>query len=71
MKSLQINPPNFVINIQVFNMSTMIFLFFSAILHQSKEDAPMEDKELGTNAYHSYFRAWNFQFSVDKISLKV
>lgn len=31
----------------------------------------MEDKELITNAYHSYFSAWNFQFSVDKISLKV
>ena len=31
----------------------------------------MEDKELITNAYHSYFRDYNFQFSVDKISLKV
>ena len=31
----------------------------------------MEDKELGTNAYHRIFRAWNFQLSVDKISLKV
>lgn len=31
----------------------------------------MEDKELITNAYHTDFRAWNCQFSVDKISLKV
>ena len=31
----------------------------------------MEDKELITNAYHADFRTWNFQFSVDKISLKV
>lgn len=68
MKSLQISPPNFVINIRVFNMFTMTFLFFSAILHQSKEDAHMKDKEPITNAYPSYFRAWNFQFSIDKIS---
>ena len=56
MKRLQISIPNFVINILVFNMFTMTFLFFSAILHQSKEDAHMKDKELITNAYHSYFR---------------
>ena len=31
----------------------------------------MENKELITNTYHSDFRAWNCQFSVDKISLKV
>ena len=49
MKSLQISIPNFVINIRIFNMFTMIF-FFIAILHQSKENAHMEDKELGTNA---------------------
>lgn len=50
MKRLQISPPNFIINIRFFNMFTMMFLFFIAILHQSKEDAHMEDKELGTNA---------------------
>ncbi len=31
----------------------------------------MEDKEFITNGYHSDFRTWNFQFSVDKIFLKV
>lgn len=31
----------------------------------------MKDKEPITNAYHTDSRAWNFQFSVDKISLKV
>ena len=38
-------------------MFAVTFLFFSAILHQSKEDAHMEDKELITNAYHTDFRA--------------
>ena len=50
MKSLQISIPNFVINIRFFYMFTMTFLFFIAILHQSKEDGHMEDKELITNA---------------------
>ena len=52
MKRLQISPPNFVINIRVFNI--FITIFFSAILwervHQIKKDAHMEDKELITNA---------------------
>ncbi len=56
MKRLQISTPNFVINIRVFNMFAVTFLFFSAILHQSKEDAHMENKELITNAYHTDFR---------------
>ena len=58
MKRLQISPPNFVIKIRCFNI--FITIFFGAILlariHDSKEDAHMEDKELITNAYHSYFR---------------
>ena len=58
MKSLQISPPNFVIKIEFFNM--FIAIFFSSILweriHDSKEDAHMEEKELITNTYHSDFR---------------
>lgn len=54
MKRLQISTPNFVIKIRFFNIFTMTFLFFSAILStridQSKEEAHMEDKELITNA---------------------
>ncbi len=46
MKRLQISPPNFVIKIEFFNM--FIAIFFSSILweriHDSKEDAHMEDK---------------------------
>lgn len=50
MKRLQISTANFIIKIRFFNIFTMLFLFFSAILHQSKENAHMEDKELITNA---------------------
>ena len=44
----------------MFYIFTIMFLFFNAIIqeivHPIKEDTHMKDKELITNAYHSYFR---------------
>jgi hypothetical protein len=51
MKSLQISPPNFVINIRFFNI--FITIFFGAILHQSKDDAPKNSLQMQPNSYPS------------------